>query len=207
MTGQLVVDADNGSGTPPQKLVQPVLHLKTSESGWYAAQLMCEDSNGKVFSQVGQHSTGADVYQWNITLDPDNTHGRTGATTFAGDYFVDFQKDYSDPAAIVMRQRVFGANDGYVLTVRDDFNSGGGNQYGIKPYIVEALDMTFKVNGSTEALKVETDKADFSVPVQFPSYTTTERNALTAVNGMQIYNSTDSKMQAYAGGAWVDLHT
>ena len=47
---------------------------------------------------------------------------------------------------------------------------------------------------------------EFHAPVQFPSYTTTERNALTAVNGMQIYNSTDSKMQAYAGGSWVDLH-
>jgi hypothetical protein len=36
--------------------------------------------------------------------------------------------------------------------------------------------------------------------------TTTERNALTAVNGMQVYNSTDDKLQVYAGGAWVDLH-
>jgi hypothetical protein len=36
--------------------------------------------------------------------------------------------------------------------------------------------------------------------------TTTERNALTAVNGMQIYNSTTDKLQVYAGGAWVDLH-
>jgi len=36
--------------------------------------------------------------------------------------------------------------------------------------------------------------------------TTTERNALTAVNGLQIYNSTDDKLQVYAGGSWVDLH-
>lgn len=36
--------------------------------------------------------------------------------------------------------------------------------------------------------------------------TTTERNALTAVNGMQIYNSTDDKLQVYAAGTWVDLH-
>lgn len=44
------------------------------------------------------------------------------------------------------------------------------------------------------------------VPFQVESFTTTERNALSAANGMIIYNSTDSKMQAYAGGAWVDLH-
>lgn len=36
--------------------------------------------------------------------------------------------------------------------------------------------------------------------------TTAERNALTAVNGMQIYNSTTDKLQVYAGGSWVDLH-
>jgi hypothetical protein len=42
--------------------------------------------------------------------------------------------------------------------------------------------------------------------VQFGSYTTTERNALSAVNGMVVYNSTDSKFQGYAGGTWVNLH-
>jgi hypothetical protein len=36
--------------------------------------------------------------------------------------------------------------------------------------------------------------------------TTTQRNALTAVNGMQIYNTTDDKLQVYAAGSWVDLH-
>jgi hypothetical protein len=36
--------------------------------------------------------------------------------------------------------------------------------------------------------------------------TTAERNALTAVNGMQIYNTTDDKLQVYAEGSWVDLH-
>jgi len=36
--------------------------------------------------------------------------------------------------------------------------------------------------------------------------TSTQRDALTAVNGMQIYNTTTSKFQGYAGGAWVDLH-
>ena len=41
--------------------------------------------------------------------------------------------------------------------------------------------------------------------VQFGSVTTTERNALTAANGMVIYNSTDNKFQGYENGSWVNL--
>ncbi|MBV6514157.1 MAG: hypothetical protein FMNOHCHN_03747 [Ignavibacteriaceae bacterium] len=36
--------------------------------------------------------------------------------------------------------------------------------------------------------------------------TTTERNALTAVNGMLIYNTTNHKLEVYANGAWDPLH-
>lgn len=36
-----------------------------------------------------------------------------------------------------------------------------------------------------------------------PSYTTTQRNAITSANaGMVIYNSTDSRLQVYTGSSW-----
>lgn len=39
-----------------------------------------------------------------------------------------------------------------------------------------------------------------------PRMTTTQRNALTATNGMLVYNTSTDKVQARAGGSWVDLH-
>jgi len=41
--------------------------------------------------------------------------------------------------------------------------------------------------------------------VQMPSVTSTERDALTASNGMMIYNTTTSKMQAREAGSWSNL--
>lgn len=41
--------------------------------------------------------------------------------------------------------------------------------------------------------------------IQLPSLTSTERDALTAVAGMIIYNSTTATLQKYEGGAWVSL--
>jgi hypothetical protein len=41
--------------------------------------------------------------------------------------------------------------------------------------------------------------------IQLKSYTTTEKNALTAINGMIVYDSTLGKFQGYEAGAWVSL--
>lgn len=61
----------------------------------------------------------------------------------------------------------------------------------------EALD----VNGNANVSGTVTAQSF----VQFGSLTTTERDALTASNGMVIYNSTDNKFQGYENGAWVNL--
>lgn len=50
-----------------------------------------------------------------------------------------------------------------------------------------------------------TGNGKFAGFVQFGSFTIAQRNALTAANGMIIYNSEDNKFQGYEGGAWVNL--
>ena len=42
--------------------------------------------------------------------------------------------------------------------------------------------------------------------ILFPRMNTTERDALTAVDGMVIYNTSLSKLQVRAASAWVSLH-
>jgi len=57
------------------------------------------------------------------------------------------------------------------------------------------------------SIQAENEIVSFSDPIKLPTLTTVERNALSTVaNGTLIYNSTDTKIQAYAGGGWVDLH-
>jgi len=52
---------------------------------------------------------------------------------------------------------------------------------------------------------VEADTVKLADTLTVASLTTTERNALTAANGMIIYNSTDNKFQGYEGGSWANL--
>jgi len=58
------------------------------------------------------------------------------------------------------------------------------------------------VTNSSVALEIESTTRAF-----LPSrMTTTERDALTAINGMMIYNTTTDKFQGYAASTWIDLH-
>jgi hypothetical protein len=57
----------------------------------------------------------------------------------------------------------------------------------------------------TEVATMTSSATVFANALQVASMTTTERNALTAANGMIIYNTTDNKFQGYENGSWANL--
>ena len=59
------------------------------------------------------------------------------------------------------------------------------------------------IGTSTPATSAKLDITSTTGALLLPRMTTTQRDALTAVNGM--FNSTDNKFQAYENGAWANL--
>lgn len=83
----------------------------------------------------------------------------------------------------------------YVSPVAENYLAGslliGGTAYTVDTVTNSSVGL--ELNSTTKAILLS-------------RMTTTERNLLTGVNGMVLYNTTDNKVQAYANGAWVDLH-
>ena len=62
------------------------------------------------------------------------------------------------------------------------------------------INLTANANGTGGAVVI-TNSA-----LRFASFTTTQRNSLSATTGDVIYNTSTNKLQAYISGSWVDLH-
>ena len=61
-------------------------------------------------------------------------------------------------------------------------------------------------NGGVGLTAIGTGYIYANAPFRVVTLSTSDRDALTAVNGMVIYNTSTSKFQGRAGGTWVDLH-
>ena len=188
-------------------LTAPILELETDNSGWNRPQLMLKDSNADAVSIVGEHNTTFDYYALNYTLDPNNTNGDTSTTNFAGDYYVAFSKNYSDPDAIAMNMDVYGANDGFNITARSDFGAYP-TRYSAKPVRIKgeqvelyASDTTTPFGDFTLQLKVEESRSTFSNVVKLNNASSDP----SGENGDMYYNTTTNKFRGYQNGAWINL--
>lgn len=109
---------------------------------------------------------------------------------------------YSEPSnPNVARHYVMGSRRGIFHFMNVDQNGFA------ESHVVSFRDgkVGVKTTTPTDTLHVE-GSGKFTSSVQFGSLTTTQRNALTAADGMIVYNSTTNKFQGRANGAWVDLH-
>jgi len=85
--------------------------------------------------------------------------------------------------------------------------SAGANNYAF----YSAITAKVYINGqvglgiSTPATSALLDLTSTTGALLLSRMTTTQRNALTAVNGMIIYNSTTTTVQVYQNGAWTDV--
>ena len=85
------------------------------------------------------------------------------------------------------------------------FHNSAGNASNLPSYVV-MKDSKFGIGTITPTTTLDVaGEGRFTGFVQFGSLTTVQRDALTAANGMVIYNSTDNKFQGYENGAWVNL--
>ena len=73
-------------------------------------------------------------------------------------------------------------------------------------YMEFTSDGRLSINSQTANATLDVNgNAKIGTELLLGSMTTTQRNALTAQNGMIIYNTTDNKFQGYENGAWSNL--
>jgi hypothetical protein len=103
--------------------------------------------------------------------------------------------DTDDSSAITITPAVVMSSD---LTVENDLIVNGD--------IVTTSTGTPEVFSETEILLTAADRVSITQsPFRLASFTTAERDELTAQNGDLIYNVTDDKLQGYQNGAWINI--
>ena len=109
--------------------------------------------------------------------------------------------DSADSSAITVTPAVIFSAD---VTVENDLTVT--NKVTAKEFVSTGVgDPTIESSGNIN-LTAATAVIVNSSPFRMASFTSTQRDALTPVNGDVIYNTTTGKFQGRAAGAWVDLH-
>lgn len=190
--------------------------LNGGDSSSLATKISLTDSNNGAIifegSSVDQHETklaSTNATKDNTILLPDSS-GNVALTTdltIAGTGLTKTGKSLSINASqtqITAVGTLTGLTVSGATTLSNTVRSVGNFDVNTNKFIVNATTGNVTSAGSISGTSIAVTGT--AGTVKLPTLTTTQRNALSAANGMLIYNSTDSKIQAYAGGAWVNLH-
>lgn len=150
---------------------------------------------------TGDGSGLTNIGAGSVTVDP---------ITFVGDDSTGTAVNTGETFKFAGTQNITTAVSGDTLTITGPDLSA----YATQAY-VDARDIgDLSVTGSTISAPSNADltlttsgtgNVAVASPFVLTSLTTTERDALTAVNGMMIYNTTSNQIEAYENGAWVSL--
>ena len=178
------------------------MNLSTTQTsdGRFILDLQTKDAP---VSQGSDYSTLMMSYE-NLTTDLSGSNHRYGRIEFAR----------RDTGGEVVTSMVQGNRDYIALFHAADGNRAQADKYltfkegqlGIG-YGSGALDAVLDVNGTAQIVGNTSMLADATVggTLKLGQFTTVERDALSAENGMLIYNTTDNRLQGYQNGAWVNI--
>ena len=205
---------DNSTGFPRQFLVRATAAASR-------AQFSIQNDAGTAFlAQVGGSAYAGTLLRNSVLL------GSVGANTTELLILTDAAQPDVTTAPIRFRTGGYSNANSMVITSGNRGNVIIGADAGIaRLNVVGATTNSTNSGGSTttpaicaqnnQKVGIGTNSVDAGATLEvdgttggilFPRLTTTQRDALTATNGLMIYNTTTSKFQGYAGGAWVDLH-
>ncbi len=144
------------------------------------------------------------VEQWYA----DSTDGKLYAA--AGDVWVDvdginIKAGTAETGFVALQWRYTGGSEPYpieawIAGVYQDSIEYGADSHTWLPTATGGAMMYLDGDGLAVYGAIEADSS-----IKLASMTTTERDALTAANGMLIYNTTDAKFQGYQAGSWTNL--
>lgn len=149
----------------------------------------------------------------------------------SGNATLDFDPDPADNSGNALFRFFRNANTSGAVRVQIFKGDGSGTQIhiidakGTTVFNEQGDDLDFRIetnndpnafvtNGGTDNVGIGTASPAASAKLEIssttgalllPRMTTTQRNALTAVNGMIIYNTTNNVIEGYENGSWVNL--
>jgi hypothetical protein len=164
------------------------------------------------FVGAGGISTSSDN-EGQITITGPNLSSYALISSLGNIIFTGTTIDSSDSSGIVFTPAVIFNSDITVeneLTVRNSATVSGTltvNNLNVNGTITSQGSGTPEIFSDNEVLLTAGTRVEITgSPLKMASFTTGDRDLLTAINGDVIYNTTLNKFQGYANGTWVDFH-